>query len=145
MTVTSQDELDGLQAIGRIVANTMVTMARAIEPEITTRELDELGRALLYREGATPAPEAIYGFPGATCISVNAAIAHGVPGDQVIRNGDFVNIDISASKDGYFADTGATYVVGRVPPRLERLCRDGRRATEIGIAQVKPNRPLSGI
>lgn len=145
MTITKQDELDGLKAIGRIVANTMQAMSKALEPGMSTRELDDFGRAFLEREGAIPAPEATYGFPGATCISVNEEIAHGIPGNRVIRAGDLVNIDVSASKDGYFADTGATYRMGRVRPALDRLCRDGHRATQIGIAQVGAGKPIAGI
>lgn len=79
MTITHQDELEGLRDIGRIVANTMQAMAKAMEPGMTTRELDEIGRALLEREGAESAPEVTYGFPGATCISVNEEVAHGIP------------------------------------------------------------------
>lgn len=145
MTITKEDELTGLKHIGRIVANTMAAMARAMEPGMTTRELDEIGRALLEQEGAQSAPEAIYDFPGATCISVNEEIAHGIPGDRVLANGDLVNIDVSASKDGYFADTGATFRLGQVRPDQERLCRDGRRAMQIGIGQVASNKPLAGI
>ncbi len=145
MTITHQDELDGLKDIGRIVANTMQAMAQAMEPGMTTRELDGIGRALLDREGAVPAPEATYGFPGATCISVNEEIAHGIPGDRVLAPGDLVNIDVSASKDGYFADTGASYPVPPVDTSMTRLCRDGRRAMQIGIAEVRRGRPLSGI
>jgi methionyl aminopeptidase len=145
MTITNQDELDGLKAIGRIVANTMQAMARAMEPGMTTRELDAVGRRHLDRAGAVPAPEATYGFPGATCISINDEIAHGVPGDRILATGDLVNIDVSASKDGYFADTGATFRLGPVRPALDRLCRDGRRAMQVGIAQVGHDRPLSGI
>ena len=145
MTVTNQAELEGLQAIGRIVATTLRAMARAMEPGMTTRELDGIGRALLERAGAVPAPEDSYGFPGATCISVNEEIAHGVPGDRVIAAGDLVNIDVSASKDGFFADTGASFAVGAVAPAIERLCRDGRRAMEVGIALVGADRPLDGI
>lgn len=145
MTVTNQAELEGLQAIGRIVATTLQAMARAMEPGMTTRELDGIGRALLERAGAVPAPEDSYGFPGATCISVNEEIAHGVPGDRVIAAGDLVNIDVSASKDGFFADTGASFAVGVVAPAIERLCRDGRRAMEVGIGQVGADRPLDGI
>ena len=145
MTITAQDELDGLKDIGRIVANTMQAMAHAMEPGMTTRELDEIGREGLEREGALSAPQTVYAFPGATCISVNEEIAHGVPGDRVIAPGDLVNIDVSASKNGYFADTGATYRVPPVRRRLDRLCRDGRRAMQIGIAQVASNRPLAGI
>lgn len=145
MTITNADELDGLKAIGRIVANTMQAMAKAMEPGMTTRELDGIGRGLLEREGALPAPQASYGFPGATCISVNEEVAHGIPGARVIAAGDLVNIDVSASKNGYFADTGATFRVAPVPASLDRLCRDGRRATQIGIAQVGSGRPLAGI
>lgn len=145
MTITHEDDLDGLRAIGRIVANTMQAMARAMEPGMTTAELDAVGRGLLEAADAVPAPEACYGFPGATCISVNEEVAHGIPGARVIAPGDLVNIDVSASKNGYFADTGATFRVGRVRPSLDRLCRDGHRAMQIGIAQVGHDRPLSGI
>ena len=145
MTITKQDELDGLKDIGRIVANTLQAMAKAMEPGMTTRELDEIGRALLEREGARSAPQSTYDFPGTTCISVNEEIAHGIPGDRVIARGDLVNIDVSASKLGYFADTGATFRVGPVTPVLDRLCRDGHRAMQIGIAQVGSEKPLAGI
>ncbi|WP_210528942.1 type I methionyl aminopeptidase [Rubellimicrobium arenae] len=145
MTITNEDDLEDLKAIGRIVANTLQAMGRAMEPGMTTRELDGIGRALLEREGATPAPESTYDFPGATCISVNEEIAHGIPGDRVIRAGDLVNIDVSASWNGTFADTGATFRVPPVRPTLDRLCRDGRRAMQVGIAQVGHDRPLAGI
>jgi methionyl aminopeptidase len=145
MTITHEDELNGLKEIGRIVANTMHRMASATEPGMTTRELDAIGRALLDLEGAMSAPEAVYEFPGATCISVNEEIAHGIPGERVIRAGDLVNIDVSASKNGFFADTGATFRVGTVKPSLDRLCKDGKRAMEVGIRQVGSDRPLAGI
>lgn len=145
MTITHEDDLAGLKGIGRIVANTMQAMAQAMEPGMTTAELDGIGRALLEAEGAVPAPQSTYGFPGATCISVNEEIAHGIPGPRVIAAGDLVNIDVSASKGGYFADTGATFRVPPGTPALDRLCRDGKRAMQVGIAQVRSGRPLSGI
>jgi methionyl aminopeptidase len=145
MTITRQDELDGLKSVGRVVAETMQAMAKAMEPGMTTRDLDDIGRRLLEREGAQSAPQTSYDFPGATCISVNEEIAHGIPGDRVIAAGDLVNIDVSARKDGYFADTGATFRVPPVRPSLDRLCRDGKRAMQIGIGQVASRRPLAGI
>lgn len=145
MTITHQDDLDGLRAIGRIVANTMHAMAAAMEPGMTTLELDRIGHDLLEREGAVSAPQATYDFPGTTCISVNEEIAHGVPGARVLAAGDLVNIDVSASLNGYFADTGASFCLGPVPRSLDRLCRDGRRAMQIGIAQVGHDKPLAGI
>ena len=145
MTITHQDELDGLRAIGRVVANTLQAMADAMEPGMTTRELDALGGVLLEREGAVSAPRSTYGFPGFTCISVNEEIAHGIPGDRRLAKGDLVNIDVSASLNGFFADTGASFCLGPAKPGLERLCRDGKRAMEIGIAQVGHDRPLAAI
>ncbi|MDB6453693.1 type I methionyl aminopeptidase [Falsirhodobacter sp. 20TX0035] len=145
MTITKDDELVGLKAIGRIVANTLRIISNAIEPGITTRELDEIGREGLEREGAQSAPKSTYDFPGTTCISVNEEIAHGIPGGRVIAPGDLVNIDVSASKNGFFADTGATFRVAPVRSSLDRLCRDGKRAMQIGIAQVGHDRPLAGI
>jgi methionyl aminopeptidase len=145
MTITHADELDGLTRIGRVVADALQAMVRAMEPGMTTRELDGVGAALLEARDAIPAPRATYGFPGTACISVNEEIAHGVPGDRVLAAGDLVNIDVSASRDGYFADTGASVVLGTATAAQDRLCRDGRRAMEIGIAQVGHGRPVSGI
>ena len=145
MTISSDDELDRLKEIGRIVANTLAAMGAAIEPGMTTGELDEFGRGLLEEAGATPAPELCYGFPGATCISVNEEIAHGIPGSRRIAAGDLVNIDVSAQKDGVFADTGASFAVSPVSKTIERLCRDGRRAMWTGIRQVAANKPLGDI
>lgn len=145
MTITHQDELDGLLKVGRIVADTLHAMGKAMEPGMTTAELDRVGRDLLEREGAVSAPQSTYGFPGATCISVNEEIAHGIPGDRKLVRGDLVNIDVSASLDGYFADTGASFPLGAVKPSHLRLCRDGKRAMGIGIAEVGHDKPLADI
>ncbi|WP_283178163.1 type I methionyl aminopeptidase [Gemmobacter sp. 24YEA27] len=145
MTITHQDELESLRHIGRIVANTMLAMARAMEPGMTTLELDEIGTGLLEREGAVSAPRSAYDFPGATCISVNEEIAHGIPGPRVLAAGDLVNIDVSASKDGFFADTGASWQLQPEREALSRLCREGRRAMETGINEVRAGKPLAGI
>ncbi|GJD54643.1 type I methionyl aminopeptidase [Methylobacterium dankookense] len=145
MTVSNDDELQGLKRIGRIVADTLEAMGKAIEPGMTTLELDQVGRAFLEAAGARPAPEMVYGFPGATCISVNEEIAHGIPGARRIAPGDLVNVDVSAEKDGYFSDTGASFAVPPVTRAVERLCRDGRRAMWTGLRQVGTGRPLAGI
>jgi methionyl aminopeptidase len=145
MTVSSEDDLTGLKEIGRIVANALEAMGKAIEPGMTTLELDGVGRRFLEAAGARPAPEMVYAFPGATCISVNEEIAHGIPGDRTIRPGDLVNLDVSAEKGGYFADTGASFAVPPVTRAVERLCRDGRRAMWTGLRQVGSGKPLADI
>ncbi|MCC0806213.1 type I methionyl aminopeptidase [Methylobacterium sp. W2] len=145
MTVSNDDELAGLKQIGRIVADTLEAMGKAIEPGMTTLELDGIGRRIMEGAGARPAPELVYAFPGATCISVNEEIAHGIPGARRINPGDLVNIDVSAEKDGYFADTGASFAVPPVTRAVERLCRDGRRAMWTGLRQVGTGKPLAEI
>ncbi|MBA4788732.1 MAG: type I methionyl aminopeptidase [Rhizobiales bacterium] len=145
MTLSSDEDLKAMQEIGRIVANTLEAMVRAVEPGMTTLELDRIGRTLLEAAGARSAPETVYAFPGATCISVNEEIAHGIPGARRIQPGDLVNIDVSAEKDGYFADTGASLAVPPVSRAVERLCKDGRRAMWTGLRQVGTGKPLSGI
>lgn len=145
MTIDSEDDLDALKKIGGIVARTLQAMGKALEPGMTTRELDTIGRDLLEREGARSAPELTYGFPGATCISVLPDIAHGIPGDRVLKAGDLVNIDVSAELNGYFADTGASFVMSPKQARLERLARDGKRALWAGVNSVRAGAKLSDI
>jgi methionyl aminopeptidase len=145
MTIENEDQLDKLRSVGRLVARTLAAMSKALEPGITTRELDGLGRAMLEREGARSAPELVYAFPGATCISVGPDCAHGIPGDAVVKAGDLVNIDVSAELDGYFGDTGASFAVPPTKPRIERLCRDGRRAMWAGINAVKSGGRLNEV
>jgi len=145
MTISNEDDLNKLQDIGRIVANALEAMAAALKPGMTTAELDLIGRRLLEKAGARSGPELVYDFPGATCISVNEEVAHGIPGSRRIEAGDLVNIDISAEKNGVFADTGASFAVPPTTNAIKRLCRDGRRAMWIGLRQVGANRPLAGI
>jgi methionyl aminopeptidase len=145
MTLNNDDDLERLKEIGRICANAVQIMGAALEPGITTAELDAVGRKVLEDAGARSAPELSYNFPGATCISVNEEIAHGIPGARVIRAGDLVNIDVSAEKNGLFADTGASFAVPPVKPQIERLCRDGKRAMWVGLNEVKAGKPLAAI
>jgi methionyl aminopeptidase len=143
MTIGSDDDFEKLKAAGSLVARTLKAMGEALEPGMTTRELDDLGRRLLEAEGGRSAPELTYGFPGATCISVGPDVAHGIPDERRIEAGDLVNIDVSAELEGYFGDTGASFAVPPVAPKVERLCRDGRRALWAGIRAVRTGGALN--
>lgn len=145
MTITTEEQLEKLKAIGRICAVAREAMAAAMRPGMTTLELDEIGAKILSENGALSAPIVTYDFPGATCISVNEEIAHGIPGDRVLRDGDLVNIDVSAVKDGVFADCGASYLLGKRDRRLENLCRDGKKAMWAGINATKAGAHLGDI
>jgi len=145
MTADSQKDIEYLKAIGRICAETLRRMMNSTRAGMTTRELDEIGRALLETEGAKSAPQAMYNFPGATCISVSPVIAHGIPGDHVLREGELIHIDVSAELDGYFADTGASMVVSKRDRNFERLIDATRATLTKALHAAKAGNPLSGI
>ncbi len=114
MSITSKAELLGMQRISEVVATTLREMVAYASPGMSTQELDNYGASLLKTSGARSAPYVTYGFPGYTCISVNTAAAHGIPSSAVIlQEGDLINIDVSAELDGYFADNGRSFVLGR--------------------------------
>ena len=145
MTIDSEDDLDGLKRCGRAVRETLTAMGAALEPGMTTAELDALGRQSLDAFGARSAPELTYDFPGATCISVNHVVAHGVPDDTRIGAGDMVNIDVSAELDGYFTDSGASFVVPPETPQKRAVCDATRAARDKAIRAVKAGARLNLI
>jgi methionyl aminopeptidase len=145
MTVENQRDVDGLIAAGKAVSSVLRSMLDAMAPGMTTAELDALGGQLLDSFGARSAPRLSYGFPGATCISINEEAAHGVPGDRRIEPGDVVNVDVSAELDGYFADTGATRVVPPVSAVKARLCHAAGRALHEAMKEVRAGQRLNRI
>ncbi len=145
MTAESQDDIDGILNVGRVVARVRDAMLSAVEPGMTTAELDELGSELLDRFGARSAPRVTYNFPGATCISINEEAAHGIPGRRIIQAGDVVNVDVSAELDGYFADTGGTVVVPPVASVKARLCHAARLALKHALAEARADTPINRI
>ncbi|WP_372016586.1 type I methionyl aminopeptidase [Pseudoxanthomonas sp. 10H] len=145
MTIESASDIEALQRIGAIVARVREAMLAAARPGMTTADLDAIGERMLGEAGAQPAPRLVYGFPGATCISVNEEAAHGIPGARVLRAGDVLNVDVSAELDGYFADTGGTRVLPAAAPRDTRLCHAARIALAEAMKVARAGQPLNGI
>ena len=145
MTVGSQRDIEGVLNAGKVVARVRDAMLSAVEPGMTTAELDKLGGELLDRFGAKSAPRVTYNFPGATCISINEEVAHGIPGQRIIQAGDIVNVDVSAELEGYFADTGGTVVVPPVARLKARLCYVTRLALKRALAQARAGAPINRI
>ena len=121
-------------------------MQEATKPGITTKELDNIAKELFEEHGAISAPIHDEKFPGQTCISVNEEVAHGIPGKRIIREGDLVNIDVSALKNGYYADTGISFVVGEADnPLKQKVCDVALESFDAAMAKVKPGTKLSNI
>lgn len=145
MTIDNEHDLNQLKTIGRIVYETLMLMSKRIEVGMTTRELDLIGQKNLEKYGANSAPMVTYDFPGYTCISVNEEAAHGIPGDRIIQAGDVVNIDVSAELNGYFGDTGGTFLVPPVDPKLAYLCQSTRKALREAMKAAKAGAKVSAI
>jgi methionyl aminopeptidase len=145
VTIRHQHELDGLRRAGALVSGILAAMREQAVAGAVSRDLDAYGAELMHEAGARSAPALTYDFPGATCISINTVAAHGIPDGTVLRNGDLVNIDVSAELDGYFADTGASFVVGDATPAQQRLLDATREARDAAIAQLRAGDLLNGI
>lgn len=145
MIAKTQQDFDAFKKIGRIVAEIREAMKTATKPGVTTRQLDEIAGRMFAEAGAISGPIGEYDFPGYTCISVNHEVAHGIPGDKVIQEGDLVNIDVSGSLDGYFADTGISFVVGQGYPEKEKLCKVAYDAFWRAMTKVKAGSKLNQI
>jgi len=145
MTVDQDDDLEGLRLAGGAVAAARDAMLEAATPGVSTADLDAVGREVLDRHGARPAPPTV-GFPAATCVSLSGEAAHGIPAaDRVLVDGDLVNVDVSAELDGYWADTGASAAVGRVSATARRLLDATRLANRDGVAAATAGAPLRHI
>lgn len=145
MTADSEHDIKYLKAIGRVCAQTLKKMMKEAKPGMTTTELDCIGKEFLEKEGATSAPQAMYKFPGATCISISPVIAHGIPGGHVLQAGELINIDVSAEMDGYFADTGGSMVVSKNIPEIEKMLEATRSALAKAVRSAKAGQPLNLI
>lgn len=113
MSITTEDELLGMQRVSKAVAYTLKEMRNFAKPGMSTKQLDDFGGEILKDFGAKSAPRLTYNFPGWTCICVNQEIAHGIPhSKKILAEGDLVNIDVSAELNGYWSDNGGSFVLG---------------------------------
>lgn len=134
-----------MQAVGRVVAETLAYLAAEARAGLATGQLDDLGARFLERRGARSAPQRTYGFPGCTCISVNDEVVHGVPGPRRLVAGDLVKIDVTAELDGFIADAARTVALPGAPSRGRRLMRCARRALRAALAVARAGAPLRMI
>ena len=138
MSITKEWELLGMQEVSKVVAVTLKKMQEYAQPGMTTKELDEYGVELLQFFGARSAPYVTYGFPGYTCISVNEAMAHGIPSEKIIlKEGDLINIDVSASLNGFWADNGGSFVLGNADNEKQRLVNASKNILHKAIHSIK--------
>ena len=116
-----------------IVSKTLAEVGKAIKPGITTAELDKIAESYITAQDAKPAFKGYNGFPATLCISVNAQVVHGIPGDRVLNEGDIVSVDCGAVKNGFYGDSAYTFKVGKVSPEVVQLLRVTKESLYKGI------------
>lgn len=114
MSISRESELEGMKRVSEVVATTLKLMREHAQAGMSTKELDEFGGNILKSNGAKSAPYETYGFPGYSCISLNEEAAHGIPSEKrILKEGDLINIDVSAELNGFWADNGGSFVLGQ--------------------------------
>ena len=134
-----------MRVAGKIVALTHEELKRHIKAGITTKELDKIAEEFILSQGATPSFKGLYGFPAATCISINEVLIHGIPDDRVLKDGDIISIDIGACYKGYHGDSAWSYAVGNVSERAKKILEVTETALFKGLEKAKPGNRIGDI
>ncbi|RDV44585.1 type I methionyl aminopeptidase [Leifsonia sp. ku-ls] len=143
--VYTPDEVELIRESGRIAAQAIALVGEAVRPGVTTEELDVIGHEFLLANDAYPSTLGYRGYPKSICSSVNEVICHGIPDDTVIEEGDIVNIDITAFKNGFHGDSNQTFIAGTASDEVTQLVDRTREALARGIKAVAPGRQVNVI
>ena len=145
MSITTADELVGMQRVGRVVALALAAMKAAVAPGATPADVEAVGADVLRREGAQAAPVVVYQAPCAAFISVNECVVHGLPTRTPLRAGDLVKIDVTPMLDGFVADGAITVPVEPSTTRGRRLARSAEQALSAALGEVRPGLPVHAL
>lgn len=141
----TENELEYMREAGRIVALAHKAIKDAIKAGITTKQINEIAENVIMDHDAYPSFKNLYGFPAATCVSVNNVLVHGIPDDTVLQDGDIVSVDIGACYHGYHGDSAWTYAVGNVSKEVRTLLRISEESLYEGLKQAKAGNHLTDI
>ena len=140
MSINTEAEFEGIQAASHVVGLTLKKMREYTKVGMSTKELDDYGNSILKKYGAVSAPLKDYNFPGYTCISLNHEACHGIPSDKrIIKEGDLINIDVSAELNGYYGDNGGSFIVGKDLQGLQPLVNASQEILNIAIDKISHN------
>lgn len=146
MSITTEEELFGMKRVSKAVAYTLKEMRNFAKPGISTKQLDNFGGEILQDLGAKSAPRLTYQFPGWTCISVNNEVAHGIPSDKkILKEGDLVNVDVSAELNGFWSDNGGSFVLGEDLHQHHLLVDASKNILKKAINHIKGGVKISEI
>ena len=145
ITIKNEREIDLMRQAGHIVGLAHARLEAAIQPGVTTQDLDDIARAVIEEHGAYPTFFGHLGFTGRICASINEEIVHGIPGKKTLREGDIIAVDIGATYGGFIGDSAWTYPVGAVDEESQRLLEVTEQSLYLGIEQAVAGNRLGDI
>ncbi len=143
--VQTPETIEAMREASKIAANALATVGNAVKPGVTTDELDGIVHEYLLDHGAYPSTLGYRGYTKSSCVSLNEIVCHGIPDTTEVREGDIVNIDVTAYKNGVHGDTNATFLAGEVSEEHRLLVERTYQATMRGIKAAKPGREINVI
>ena len=141
----SRAEVEKIEAACSIVADTLEYLGTKIKPGMATAELESLAAAYIKKRGAVSAFKGYKGFPAHICTSVNETVVHGIPGKQILKEGDIIAIDAGVKLDGYFGDAAMTFPVGEISEEAKKLLAVTEESLYKGIENALPGKRLYDI
>ena len=145
VTIKTEKELTYMWEAGQVVAKTHQVLKGAIQPGISTKELDTIAEREIRALGAIPAFKGYRGFPGTLCVSVNDEIVHGIPSKRTVKEGDLVSLDLGAIVGGLYGDAAVTWPVGVVSEKLVELLKVGEASLYAGIRKSLPGNRIGDV
>ena len=145
ITLKSAREIETMRRSGKITAAVLATLMQTARAGMTTRDVDRIAEAGIRERGGVPTFIGYHGFPASICASVNAQVVHGIPGDDVLRDGDLLSIDIGTTFEGYVSDSAVTIPIGNISSEARRLLDVTQECLMLGIAQMQVGNRLGDI
>lgn len=146
IVLKTRREIELMREAGRISARALQLAGEAVQPGITTAEIDKIAYDFIISQGAKPSFLNYNGFPATACISINNEVIHGIPDDKhIIKEGDIVSIDLGAVINGFHGDNAATFACGKISPAATRLCDTTREALYVGLSKAVAGNRLGDI
>lgn len=137
--IKTPEQIEGIRRSGVVNTGCLDEVARQIHVGMNTQEIDDICMQYCKDHNAIPACLGYEGFPKSVCTSINEVVCHGIPKEEdVLEEGDIVNVDMTTIVDGYYADASRMFVIGKTTPEKERLVRVARECLEVGMEAAKP-------
>ena len=143
--IKNENQLAAMRQACRITAAARALAGEMVRPGVSTKQIDKVVHDYIVGQGAKPSFLGYNGFPASTCISVNNAVVHGIPGDYILRDGDIVTVDVGAEFKGFHGDCADTFPCGTVSAEAEKLIRVTRRSFYEGMRYATRGHRVSDI